>query len=220
MVSEQHTPAPQKSSGLPLPEVSVIIPTLADRGRASMLQRCITSIRNSSRSSIPIIVVANGMRSDEKVFNWLKMQPDVTLVVEPQPSAPNAVRRGREFVTTPFFSTLDDDDEYLPKSTDLKLAALKASPGADLIVTNGYRRINAIDEIVYQSLPAVPDAPLTALFSLNWLASCNALFRSDSIGIDLLSDFHPYVEWTWLAYKLSVQGKKVAIIDHQPTLRP
>jgi hypothetical protein len=69
-------------------------------------------------------------------------------VFDPLPSAPNAVKRGREFIKTPFFSTLDDDDEYLPGSTDLKLAVLKSNPKLDLIVTNGYRRRNEIDEIV------------------------------------------------------------------------
>lgn len=195
------------------PEVSVIIPTAASKARAALIRRCIASIRASSVGPITIIAVANGNRMDVEVLQWLKSQPDVTVLTDEIPSAPNAARRGRELVRTPFFSFIDDDDEYLPGSTDLKLAALIDSPGADFVIANGYRNSGRGDQPLYDELQALTRNPLHALLHRNWLASCNALFRTASVGEEFFADFHPYSEWTWLAYRLSVAGKQPAAID-------
>lgn len=194
-------------------QVSVIVPTMAERGRFEAIQRCVNSIRNSSSERLPIIAVVNGLRSAPEVVEWLGRQDDIKLIKESTPSAPNAVRAGREVVETPFFSTLDDDDEYLPGSTDRKLAALLNEPDAALVVANGFRSLNGKDELLYAHLARVPSDPLGTLFETNWLASCNALYRSDRVMPELFRDFHPYAEWTWLAYRLVMSGKKVIVLE-------
>lgn len=196
-------------------QISVIIPTLAERQRFSSIRRCIASIRLAGDNLSRIIVVANGSRSDPLVMQWLADQADITLIEEPAPSAPNAVRIGRDALDTPFFSTIDDDDEYLPGSINLKLKVLLENPDADLVVTNGF---SSEKNRLYTNLAKVPSDPLKALFDENWLASCNALFRSDSVPSEFFQDFHPYAEWTWLAFKLALSGKKVATLD-EPCFR-
>jgi glycosyltransferase involved in cell wall biosynthesis len=195
-------------------QVSTIIPTLAEEKRASALKKCIKSVRLSSSIKINIIVVVNGSRFDHELLTWLKQQHDVTLIIEPVPSAPNAIRLGRQAVTTPFFSTLDDDDEYLPQSTDRKLQTLISQPEAALLVTNiQSTQYNNTDQLYYDHLNRVPGDPLGTLFEQNWLASSNALYRSEQICNEFFSDFHPYAEWTWLAFKLALEGKRVATLN-------
>lgn len=199
-------------------QVTVIVPTTAELSRRVEIGRCIDSIRASSRQPVRIIVVVNGRRYDELVCAWLRAQPDVRYAYTALGSAPNAVWEGRRMVDTPYFSMIDDDDEYLPGATDLKLAALRAQPQADLVVTNAYRRFEGIDALLYRHLARVSGEPLAMLFEANWLTNGNALYRTDSVAPSYFADYQPYAEWTWLAFKLCLDGKQVATID-QPTFR-
>ena len=198
--------------------VTVIIPTTAQKSRHAEIRRCIQSIRDSSRFEVQIITVVNGASPDPGVCEWLKVQSDVRFEYIETPSAPNAVFHGRKLVTTAYFSTLDDDDEYLEGSTDLKLAVLTSSPGTDLVVTNAYRRCDGVEELLYAHLATVPINPLKSLFEANWLHNGNSLFRSSSIGAEYFADYRPFAEWTWLAFKIALDGKKVQTLDH-PTFR-
>jgi hypothetical protein len=200
------------------PRVSVIVPTMASVQRAHLLKRAIDSIRRSSHSPIAIIVVVNGKRFDETTCTWLKAQPDIQFEYVEVPSAPKAVLRGRELITTPFFSTLDDDDEYLHGATDDKLQAMDSMPDSDVVVTNGYEIRRGLDSIFYSDFNEVMQGPLECLMHFNWLHNCNALYRTASIGIDYFRDSHPYTEWTWLAFRLAMTGKRVAALD-KPTFR-
>jgi glycosyltransferase involved in cell wall biosynthesis len=200
--------------------VSVIIPTMATRERADLLKRAIRSIKNSSSGLIYIITVVNGARHDAELCDWLKLQENVRFEYCPVPSAPAAVLRGRELVETEYFSTLDDDDEYLPGVTDDKLAALLASPAADLVVGNYYQHTGGADVLRYdyEELAAVPADPWASFRQFNWLTSGNALYRSASIGIHHFADQNAFAEWTYLAYRFCLEHKRVAVLD-QPVFR-
>ena len=52
----------------------------------------------------------------------------------------------------------------------------------------------------------------------NWLHNGNALYRTASVTPLYFEDYHQYLEWTWLAFRLSLDGKKVAVLDI-PTFR-
>lgn len=201
------------------PQVTVIVPTTAQQARFGAIKRCIESIRGSSGHPVPILAVVNGARFDDAVCAWLRAQHDVRCEYLATPSAPNAVWHGRKLVATPFFSTLDDDDEYLPGATDIKLTAMRADADVDLVVTNAYERVNGVDDLLYFShLLAVPDQPLLSLFVANWLHNGNALYRSATIGPDYFADYRPYGEWTWLAYRIALDGRKIMALDI-PTFR-
>lgn len=207
------TPAAQVTA-----QVTVIVPTTAQLSRRMEIGRCLDSIRASSALPVKIIVVVNGRRYDDGVCAWLRAQPDVRYAYVELPSAPNAVWEGRRMVDTPYFSMVDDDDEYLPGATDLRLAALRDRPDADLVVTNAYRRFEGVDALLYHHLAQVQREPLAMLFEANWLTNGNALYRSDSVGADYFANYQPYAEWTWLAFKLSLDGKQIVTLE-QPTFR-
>lgn len=194
-------------------DITVIVPTLASKSRAAQIKRCVQSIRDSSIDPIKIVVIVNGNRHDAAVVDWLRVQPDIQFEAIPTPSLPNAVLRGRELVATEYFATLDDDDEYLPGSSDLKLAALKAQPDADLVVTNSYRCVDGSDNILFADFKSILPDPLASLFRIAWLNSGNALYRSSSVQSPYFANFYPYFEWTWLAYQLAMSHKKIHAID-------
>lgn len=196
-----------------VPQVSVIIPTMASSQRGAALQRSVMSIRASSSKPIRIIAVVNGNRFEAAVCDWLKAQPDVHFEYVAEPSAPGAILRGRELVQTEFFSTLDDDDEYLPSMTDQKLAVLQANPLAEFLVANAFHCQDGVDRLLYERLTDVPNSPLECLMQFNWLHNGNALYRSSSVGSVFFKDYHPYAEWTLVAFRLVLAGKKVAVLD-------
>lgn len=195
------------------PLVSVIVPTMASSDRAEHLMRAIASIRASTIRPIRIIVVVNGSRFDNAICNWLKTQPDVEFIYESAPSLPGALLKGRQAIHTEFFSTLDDDDEYLPGVTDRKLETLVASDKADLLVGNVIECSEGFDQLRFADLDSVQQAPLATLMRYSWLLSGNALYRSASVGEGYFRDHHPYAEWTWLAFRLAMDGKQVVTLN-------
>lgn len=155
----------------------------------------------------------NGVSYDNAVVEWLQAQSDITYVYDKVPSQANAILVARKLVNTPFFSTLDDDDEYLEGANDIKLKALRETPDADMVVTNGFRCINNSDLLMYKHFGEASKEPLRYLFKFNWLHNCNALYRSDKIGIDFFEDPYLNIEWTWLAFKIAMEKKKVLFLD-------
>lgn len=194
--------------------VSVIIPTMASLERSQLLQRAVASIRASSSQAIRIIAVVNGTRFDTHVCDWLKAQSDIHFEYMAEPSLPGALLRGRQLVETDYFSTLDDDDEYLPGVTDQKIAALHADAQADLLVGNFYRcNADGVDTLGYSRLDEVPDRPLECSMQFNWLSSGNALYRTASVPVRYFEISHGYAEWTLLAFQLAMDAKKIIVLD-------
>lgn len=195
-------------------QVSTIVATMAAANRATSLKRAIASIRSSSSGAIRIIVVVNGNRRDAALCDWLGAQSDVRLEFLPTPSLPDAILRGRELVETPFFSTLDDDDEYIEGSLDRRLSVMDTPDRPDIVVSNGYQHSGGIHTLTYENMDGVMTHPLQFLLHTKpWLQSCNGLYRSASIGPDFFKDHHAYAEWTWLAFRLAMAGKKISVLD-------
>lgn len=193
--------------------VTVLMPSGAKKERFLLIKRAVDSIRRSSSNPIKIIVVVNGNFYDNSVINWLRSQSDITYVYDNVPSQANAILIARKLVDTPFFSTLDDDDEYLEGATDIKLHALREASDADMLVTNGFHRKDNSDFLMYKNFKQASIDPLTCLFKFNWLHNCNALYRTDRISIDFFEDPFLNVEWTWLAYKIALAKKKIFFLD-------
>jgi glycosyltransferase involved in cell wall biosynthesis len=199
-------------------KVSVVVPTMATHERASLLKRAIDSIRQSSTVPTNIVVVVNGKKYDSAICEWLKEQSDITFDFLETPSLPAALRRGIELVSTEYFAMLDDDDEYLPLAIDERLRMLESDRDIDLVITNGYRHVHGTDEIWYEDLDVVNNNPLQSLMTVNWLSSCNALYRKLSIGPEFFTDIHPFAEWTWLAYQIVLAKKRIGVVN-KPTFR-
>lgn len=197
--------------------VSVIIPTTCEARRWESLKRAIESARGSQGVAASVIVVVNGKRFDQACLDELQARPDLTVAYREEGSAPLAQRHGRSMVQTEFFAFLDDDDEYLPDALAHRVAPLLADPSLGFVATNGYRRLGDEERIVVSNPQAVQADPLGALTRENWLASCGGLFRTSSVGVDYFDDPAPFLEWTYLAYRLALDFK-MAFVD-VPTFR-
>lgn len=197
-------------------DISIIIPTLAAASRQVQLERAICSIQAASLQPVQVIVCVNGNRWEPGVLAGLAKMAGVEVHRLPEPSLPRAITYGRSCVETEFFGFLDDDDELLPNALDARLRVLRSCPDSDLVACNGIRCTAAGETQMLQDLAAVPGDPLKALFERNWLPSCGALYRSATVGSAYFTNIHPYAEWTWLAYRLGLEGKRVAVLD-QPT---
>lgn len=201
-----------------MPQVTAIVPTLAERTRREGLLRAIDSLRSASSERLRILVVVNGSRFDPETVSLLRDSPDVEVVQVEIGSLPYAIEVGRGLVETPYFCFLDDDDEYLPGAIDLRLRALESEPEADLVVTNGQRCDGKRSSAALRPLDDVSRDPLSSLFEGNWLASCGGLFRSDRVTRGMFTEINAYTEWTWIAFRLAREGKRVAVLD-VPTFR-
>lgn len=181
--------------------VTTIIPTTAQRPE---IRRAVESIRNASVEPVQIIAVVNGNHGDPQLCRWLESHVRVEYL--PQPSLPKALLRGRELVDTPFFSFLDDDDEYLPGTLERRMQALESD--ADVAVTNGWRGAEQVFD-----MSGATDDPLAAVLTNVWLCNCNGLYRSRAVGAEYFADTHKFAEWTWLAFRLALDGKRIVTLD-------
>jgi len=200
-----------------LPAVAVIIPTTCERVRWASLERAIGGILAQEGVRAQVIVVVNGERYDHACFEALQGMPGVSVLYRTVGSAPLAQAAGRAAVDTPFFAFLDDDDEILPGALATRVAPLVADPALDFVVTNGYRNRAGIDARAILDSGAIQADPLQALCRQNWMASCAGLFRSSTVGAAYFADPAPFMEWTYLAFRLTL-GLRMRWID-QPTYR-
>lgn len=194
-------------------EVTVIVPTLATLEREDSLLRALESLATAKgKHAIRVIVVVNGNRYSAHL---LKKLPSlgVELIQIRDASLPAAILEGRKAVTSQYFCFLDDDDLYLPKAIELRVAAINQLPLADMVVTNGLRRSPNREEVALNLLREVESDPQIALFHENWLASCGALYRTASVPVSFFEQPHPYLEWTWLAFRLTCANCRIRVLD-------
>ncbi|MCC5827188.1 glycosyltransferase [Alkalimonas sp.] len=194
-------------------EVTVIIPTTAEEKRFKSLKNAVSSIREASSKPIGITVVVNGQRFSSIVVEWIKSQSDINYIYSEKGSAPHAQLIGRQSVQTDFFCFLDDDDEFLPYAIDTRLEKIKENPGTGVVVTNGYTLKSGTKKIQYQNLEQLVNSGIDGLLVSNWLGSCNHLMRTSIVSSSFFDDYHPYYEWTWLAFKLCDKKITLAAID-------
>jgi glycosyltransferase involved in cell wall biosynthesis len=196
--------------------VSVIVPTTCEAGRASSLRRAIDSVRAQQGVCLELIVVVNGRRFEPSLLEALRHDSSLRVHYVETPSPSVACRTGRALASGEFFAFLDDDDEYLPEALAVRAKAMESEPSVDVVVTNGY---SGRDGNLHLTRTAkIASDPMTAMLEQNWLASCGGMFRSSSCGDVLFADLPNYLEWTLLAFRLLLAGKRVKFID-RPTYR-
>lgn len=198
--------------------MTVIIPTLCELARQQSLLAAIESVHRAASAPVTVLVVVNGNRFDMHLLAALRQREDVEVVQIEAASLTQAHIAGRARVASKYFAFLDDDDAFLPGALDTRAAIMEADDSVDLVVSGGYQCRQGSDRLTYSRLAKVNAAPLFELFQENWLSSCNSLFRATSIGQAFFEDPHAYMEWTWLAYRLIMAGKRVHAID-VPTFR-
>ena len=107
-------------SSVPRPAVSVVIPTLGQREREAWLRRAVASVLDQRGVRAVPLVVLNGAQPSPAVECWLRAEPRLRLVTREEANLPLALLAGRRAVDTPFFATLDDDDQLLPDALALR----------------------------------------------------------------------------------------------------
>ena len=193
--------------------ISVIIPTLAEAKRHASLLRAIDSILSQEGvHAIPIVVV-NGNRFDPSLVEQLEKLEGIKLHMEATSGLVNAHVVGRSLVETPYFSFLDDDDEYLSHALRIRLDVMRLSDQVDLVVSNGYRFDGEMRSISAHKLEDAKRDPFLALLDNNWLTSCGGLYRAKKIDVHFFEDAPEYAEWTYLAFKIAI-SHEVAFVDN------
>jgi glycosyltransferase involved in cell wall biosynthesis len=183
--------------------VTVVIPTLARRERASHLLRAIDSVqRQQGVRAVPLLVI-NGDRRDAELVRALHTDPRIRVIEHAQSGLPDALRAGCRAVDAPWFATLDDDDQLLAGALELRLRTLLEHDACDVVVTNGYRHVDGVN------IRHVPDGaevavdPLRALLRANWLLPGSWLARSDRVGEELFDGMPRYLECTFLGARFA-----------------
>lgn len=187
--------------------VTIIIPTLASKARASSLLRAIRSVTTEQEVPAVPIVVANGTQFDPDLVEQLKSDRSLRYFYFEEGSIPKARNFARTQVDTEFFGFLDDDDYYYPWAIRERLDTLRADPTADVAVSwgeretpEGRRRSPAAGELDV-------DDPLRSLMRSNWLTSCGGMFRAATISSEYFDPTVQYLEWTYVAFRVALERK-------------
>ncbi len=133
-------------------KISVIIPT---HNRADVLPRAIKSIQNQTRPVDEIIVVSDGSTDNTEALVKELAEKDsrIRLIAyHPGHNGNYARNKGLEAATGQFIAFLDDDDEWLPRKTELQMELFEKDPEVGLV----YASQNCIYTdagITYQTQP-------------------------------------------------------------------
>src|SRR5690242_6277552 len=134
--------------------ISVVIPTTASAQRAPLLWRAVRSLQGTSDGEVLPIVVVNGDRYDPSILEALKRRRDIRCLYLEVGDHVEARRVGRCAVDTEFFGLLDDDDEYLSGTLQVRLEPLRRDSSLDVVITNGYRHHAGQDALQFPQLAA------------------------------------------------------------------
>ncbi len=214
--AETQTRAPQDEIPYPengRPRVDVVIRTLALEAREQELLRALDGIQNQPYLAARPIVVVNGDRYHPPLVEVLRKRPGIVFHYEREPSAGHALAVGRTLVTAPHFMFLDDDDELVEHGLQPLAQQLVENSGWDVLITNGYFSSNAQLRPMYLDLAALAAHPLRNLLAECWLCPGASIFKTESISAQFLNVERDYHEWTYIAFLLAVEGKRISFLD-------
>jgi hypothetical protein len=189
------------------------MPTLGTRDRGPLLRRALRSVRSQvGVRPIPLIVF-NGPAVDATLMEELAREPDTRTLVLAEADLPAALLEGRRLVREPWFTALDDDDEFLPRALELRLAVLESRPEYGAVVTNGLRRNGPVDTLHLPDISLVAADPLGSLGSENWLLPGSWLCRTRAVAESALAGMPPHLECTYLAVRLTTVTRVAFLQD-------
>lgn len=196
-------------------DITVIIPTTAEKKRRSSLLKAIDCILGQSGVNALPFVIVNGDRFDEGLNEELKKRTDIKYIYLTEGNLVKAVYYGAQNVETPYFSFLDDDDIYLEDALMIRLQPMLRDKEVGLSVTNGYKHGIGADFLLPFDEKEFSSDPVAALLKSSWLSSCSGLYRKSLIEPSVFDHSYRYLEWTYLAYVIS-KVTKIAFVD-KPT---
>jgi glycosyltransferase involved in cell wall biosynthesis len=185
--------------------VTIVMPTLATAARGPYLRKAIDSVLSQAHVRAVPLVVANGDDCDPGMLRWLESNPDIRYLRIAPASMPDALYAGWQAVDTRYCGELDDDDELLPRALELRMRAFAETPDADAVVTDGIVRGAAGDTGGFDDFDCIVADPLRSLVAAAWLLPGAALLRHDRIDASVFADIPPYLEWTYISLRLSLE---------------
>jgi glycosyltransferase involved in cell wall biosynthesis len=185
------------------PAVTIIVPTLGLRERASSLHAAIESALAQTGVCPTVIVVLNGRNRDPEVERVLREDARVTLVTREGRGLPAAFMEGRKLVTTPWFTALDDDDLLLPGALLLRVRELERHAECAAVFTNGYVRNGTGDSLHINAHHNVNADPIRAMLERNWSLPGSWLARTEKIGAEVFESMPSFLECTYLGLRIA-----------------
>lgn len=189
--------------------VSIIIPTCCDAARAGALRAAVRSCLTQTHRAVEVIVAANGDHIDERLLAELTDISGVRTARISNASQRDAIVAGRTTAAGRFFCFLDDDDELLPRSVELRATVLRKHPSVEAVTGNGVFRHGPDEREVIDPGAFSSDDLFGSLLRQNWNASCGTLFRSSAFGPEFFAEDyrHPrYQTRGWLPAEIVDRG--------------
>lgn len=195
------------------PQVDVIVRTILSKTRERAILRAIDSIHACAQARPIVLVDGNGY--DEHLLDTLRQRPEVLLHFQPEstPGRGRAIAAGRQLVTAPYFMYLDDDDELLPAGMAQVAEHAASNHDWDVLITNGYFSANGKRTPMYLDLGVHAAHPLRSLMSECWLFPGASVFRTESVSAAFLDTDRDHHEWTYLAFLLTIDKKRIGFLD-------
>lgn len=195
------------------PRIDVIVRTLLSKTREREIIRALDSIQNLSSMHARPIVVVNGDRYDPTLLKTLQRRQGVVLHFQADASAGRAIGTGRRLVTAPYFMFLDDDDQLVAAGMESFSKYILDHSDWDVLVTNGYFSRLGERRPMYLDLQSHAIHPLRSLLSESWVCAGATIFRSESISAAFLDMERNHQEWTFIAFRLVMEEKRIAFMD-------
>lgn len=191
--------------------VSVIIPTMCESSRSSLLRRAIQSIASQPGVSLEVLIVINGNKFDRQLVEDLKNDDRLSVIYLEEANVSSARHEGVRHVTSNYFCFLDDDDEFLPGALNKRVSLFIEHHDVDVVVTNGFEHRNGEDTPLVAPGSAIDilKNPGECFLSRNWFASPAALFKTSTIKSDFFNFNYKYFEWTYLFFLLLSENKNI-----------
>jgi glycosyltransferase involved in cell wall biosynthesis len=199
-----------------LPQITIIIPTRANRDRADLLRRAVGSVLTQAGVAPTALLVANGPDRDPGLIRELAADPRCVVIQRAEPGIPEAIRIGRYAVRTEWFGELDDDDYLLPGALERRLRLADSRPDCDVIVTNGLVSERGQQTLRVPDFSAIREDPAVALTRGNWLLPGAWLCRTAEVKPELFDRIPAWLEVTYFALCFSLEHQ-IAFLD-EPTV--
>ena len=187
------------------PAITVLIPTRAALQRRSLLHRAVDSVLSQRDVAARVLLIVNGA-SGPPLESSLLADQRVSVIARADADLPAAYREGVGAIDTPFFATLDDDDELMPGALKVRHAALERQPERLVAVTNGIRRNAGVDTLHTRDARQIEADPLRALLRRNWLLPGSWLCRTTPDTRTLFDQMPRFLECTYLGVRFSLLG--------------
>ena len=188
------------------PAITVLIPTRAAAERAAALRQAIESVLCQDGVTVRLLLLMNGASGEPLLPQSILEDPRLTIIRRPHADLPAAFQQGARCVDTPWFATLDDDDQLLPHALKLRHEALVRHADRQIVASNGYRREGGDNILHVTDGKPIHDDPLRALLDRNWLLPGSWLCRTTSETRAVFDRMPRHLECTYLGIRFASLG--------------